>query len=325
MPLVLTHQRVPRRFSLRKGFVLEKEHSRTHTPLVNQPTEALLRRLVQSDGQVPLSFEFFPPPNDARRELLYETVDRLAPVANEGFSITMGAGGKTRSGTHETAVAISKRCRRPVTAHLTAWGLSKAEALSCADGFRSSGINRILALRGDRPKEKAEPPPSSFEHAHDLVKALSERHPFDIAVAAHPEKHPEAADLDTDIDRLKEKFDAGASRAYCQFVLDPAAYGRFLEKCERRGIRAPIVPGLMSLDNWQKVRSFALTNETRVPEWLDRLFALGEKTPEIMPNLAAAAMVEQARRLIAYGAPALHVYTMNRWPLPLTLARLLGH
>lgn len=304
---------------------MNKEQSATHAALVNQPTEALLKRLVQSGGKVPLSFEFFPPQTASRRELLYDAVDRLAPVAVDGFSVTMGAGGATRTGTHETAVAISKRCGRRVTAHLTALGMSTEQALSCADGLWSSGIKRILALRGDWLNENAKAPPSGFEHANNLVKALSNRHPFEIAVAAYPEKHPEAADLDTDIDRLKEKLDAGANRAYCQFVLDPAAYGRFLEKCDRHGIRAPIVPGLMPLDDWKRMRSFALANGTGIPEWLDKLFAMGETTPEIMPNLALAAMVEQARRLIAYGAPALHVYTLNRWPLPLTLARLLGH
>ncbi|MGA9432634.1 MAG: methylenetetrahydrofolate reductase [Roseobacter sp.] len=303
---------------------MDKAYSTKYTPLVNQPTDALLKRLVQSAGCVPLSFEFFPPSTNARRELLLDAVDKLAPVAAQRFSVKMGAGGTTRTGTHETAVAIAKRCGRPVTAHLTALGMSTTEAISCADGFWSSGIRRILALRGDRPKNMAVIP-SGFEHATDLVKALSDRHPFEIAVAAYPEKHPEAANLDTDIDHLKEKIDAGASLAYCQFVLDPAAYGRFLEKCAHHGIGVPIVPGLMPLDDWARVRSFALANETSIPEWLDRLFDIGKMTPEIMPNLAVSAMVEQARRLIGYGAPALHVYTMNRWPLPLTLSRLLGH
>jgi methylenetetrahydrofolate reductase (NADPH) len=303
---------------------LDKDRSRTHAPLVNQPTDALLKRLVKSDGCVPLSFEFFPPQTDARRELLLDAVDKLAPVATEGFSVTMGAGGTTRTGTHETAEAIAKRSCRPAMAHLTALGMSTNEAMSCSDGLWSSGIRRILALRGDRPKNMAVIP-SGFEHATDLVKALADQHPFEISVAAYPEKHPEAADLDTDIDHLKEKIDAGASMAYCQFVLDPATYGRFLEKCDRHGINVPIVPGLMPLDDWTRMRSFALGNGTGIPEWLDRLFDVGKMTPEIMPNLACAAMVEQARRLIAYGAPALHVYTMNRWPLPLTLGRLLGH
>ena len=291
---------------------------------MNQPAEALLKRLFQSGGQVPLSFEFFPPKTALAREHLLEAADRLAPVAGDGFSVTMGAGGSTRSRTQETAVAIAERCKRPMTAHITALGMSKTEALSCANDLWSSGVKRILALRGDRPKVMTEIP-SGFDHASDLVRAISRQHPFEIAVAAYPEKHPDALDLETDIDHLKEKFDAGASRAYCQFVLDPASYGRFLEKCDHRGIQAPIVPGLMPLDDWQRMRSFAQANGTGIPEWLDKLFALGETTPEIMPNLAVATMIEQARRLIAYGAPALHVYTMNRWPLPLTLARLLGH
>lgn len=303
---------------------MDIEQSAAHSPLIKQPPEALLKRLFQSDGKVPLSFELFPPKTALGREKLFEATDRLAPVAVDGFSITMGAGGSTRTGTHETAVAIAEQYDRPVTAHLTALGMSKTEALSCGDDLWSSGVKRILALRGDRPKDMTKIP-SGFEHASDLVKALSRQHPFEIAVAAYPEKHPDAADLGTDIDHLKEKIDAGAGRAYCQFVLDPAAYGRFLEKCDRHGIQAPIVPGLMPLDDWKRMRLFAVANGTSVPGWLDQLFTIGETTPEIMPNLAVAAMVEQARRLIAYGAPALHVYTMNRWPLSLTLARLLGH
>jgi len=108
-------------------------------------------------------------------------------------------------------------------------------------------------------------------------------------------------------------------------VLDPALYGRFLDACARRGIDAPIVPGLMPLEGWTRVRSFARANGATVPDWLDRLFREGEAQPEVAPALAAAATLEQARRLIAYGAPALHVYTMNRWPLPVAIARLLGH
>ena len=144
-------------------------------------------------------------------------------------------------------------------------------------------------------------------------------------MAAYPEKHPEAETLSEDIDYLKEKVDAGASRAYCQFVLDPAAYGRFREACAQHGIDVPIIPGLMPPEGWTRLRSFARVNGARVPDWLERLFSEGEDTPELMPHLAAVATLEQARRLIAFGAPALHVYCMNRWPLPLALARLLGH
>jgi len=294
-------------------------------PIVPQPTDALLRRLVVSEGAVPLSFELFPPRSQRRRAGLEETVDRLAPVADDGFSVTMGAGGTTRTGTHDTAVEVARRTGRPVTAHLTALGLSRGEALETADALKEAGIRSILALRGDRPRAVQGPLPPGFAHAADLVAALRARGDFEIAVAAYPEKHPEAATKGEDITHLKEKLDAGASTAYCQFVLDPAAYGRFLEECARQGIDAPIVPGLMPLDGWTRLRGFARANGAAVPDWLERLFRQGEEAPDTMPALAAAATLEQARRLVAYGAPALHVYSMNRWPLPLALARLLGH
>ncbi|PWJ14986.1 methylenetetrahydrofolate reductase [Jannaschia seohaensis] len=292
--------------------------------IVDEPTDALLQRLFVSQGAVPLGFELFPPRSAELREALWTTVDRLSPVAEAGFSVTMGAGGSTRAGTHDTAVEVARRSGRPVTAHLTALGLSKDEALGAADALWGAGITRILALRGDRPRHAPEPLPAGFDHASDLVAALAARHDFEITVAAYPEKHPEAETLDGDIEHLKEKLDAGAKAAICQFVLDPAAYGRFLETCGRHGIDAPIVPGVMPLEGWTRVRSFAVANGTGVPDWLDRLFAKGEETPELMPYLSAVATVEHARRLIAYGAPWLHVYAMNRWPLPLALARLLG-
>lgn len=294
-------------------------------PQLAQPTDALLKRLFERDGAVPLSFELFPPRTEARRLTLHETVDRLAPVAEDGFSVTMGAGGTTRTGTHDTAVEVAGRSGRAVTAHVTALGLTEAQVLDAAEGLWAAGITRILALRGDRPRAAAGPLPPGFAHAADMVAALAARHPFEISVAAYPEKHPEAETLSTDIDHLKEKLDAGASRAYCQFVLDPAAYGRFRDACAGRGIDAPIIPGLMPLQGWTRLRGFARANEASIPGWLDQLLARGEETPELMPYIAAAATLEQARRLIAYGAPALHVYCMNRWPLPLALARMLGH
>ncbi len=294
-------------------------------PQLEQPTDALLKRLFEKDGAVPLSFELFPPRTEARQLALQETVDRLAPVAEDGFSVTMGAGGTTRTGTHDTAVEVARRSGRAVTAHITALGLTEAQVLEAAEGFWAAGITRILALRGDRPRATAGPLPPGFAHAADLVAALAARHPFEISVAAYPEKHPEAQTMSADIDHLREKLDAGASRAYCQFVLDPAAYGRFLDRCAAHGIDAPIIPGLMPLDGWTRLRSFARANAASIPDWLERLLCQGEETPELMPFLAATATVEQARRLIAYGAPALHVYCMNRWPLPLALARTLGH
>lgn len=294
--------------------------------LASHPTtDASLHRFAESGGYVPLSFEFSPRRSENGRAALREAAERLAPAATAGFSVTMGAGGTTRTETHRTSVEIAQIGKRPVMAHLTALGLTKDEALQTAENLWADGIHSILALRGDRPNGTARLLPPGYEHASDLLAAIRVSHPFEITVAAYPEKHPEADTLDADIDHLKEKIDAGASRAICQFVLDPAAYGRFLDDCALHGISAPIIPGIMPLEGWNRVRGFALANGVAVPDWLDRLFAHADDEPELMPYLSATATFEHARRLIGYGAPGLHVYTMNHWPLPLALARLLGH
>ena len=287
--------------------------------------EALLQGLYEMQGRIPLSFEVFPPKDSDGRAGLYDTVDRLAPVADKGFSVTMGAGGATRSRTVDTAAEIAQRTGRPVMAHLISLGLSRDATLETADTLWERGIRHILALRGDRPKGGSSAKQPQFEHASDLVAALRERHDFEIAVAAHPEKHSEAETLEQDMDHLKQKLDAGAGSAYCQFVLDPAAYGRFLEACGRRGIDAPVIPGLMPLEKWPRLKRFALMNGTSVPDWLNQLFAQIETTPELEPYLAAAITFEHARRLVAYGAPEIHVYTMNRWTLSMALSLITGH
>ncbi|WP_157932961.1 methylenetetrahydrofolate reductase [Roseovarius salinarum] len=289
-----------------------------------QPTAALLRDLFETVTPPPLSFELFPPRSEAGHDVLRETVGRLAPVASDGFSVTMGAGGTARSGTMETVQEIAQTTGKPVTAHLTAIGHDRATVMNIADALWNSGITRVLALRGDMPRDELQPAEPSFEHASDLVAALRDRHDFEISVAAYPEKHPEAEDLDDDIDHLKEKLDAGASSAICQFVLNPESYARFLERCGQHGIDAPIVPGIMPLDDWPRVRNFALRTGASVPGWLDRLLTERDGEGPVTPLLAAAATLEQTRRLIAYGAPALHIYTLNHWHLPLALARLMG-
>lgn len=273
--------------------------------------------------KLPLSFEMFPPSTDKGRTNLATTVDRLAYFATEGFSVTMGAGGSTKHGTLETARNIAERSGRPVKAHLIALGHSREEVLKEADHFWQAGITRVLALRGDQPRSGENRRKDSYRHASNLVAALSKRHDFEISVAAYPEKHPEAASLEEDIDYLKRKLDSGASRAICQFVLQPEAYARFLDKCASRGVTAPIIPGLMPLENWPRVRALAEANGTAIPEILDRLFADLENTADARRLATMALLIEHARQFVAYGAPALHVYALNRWQTPLALARVL--
>ena len=276
-------------------------------------------------NKLPLSFEMFPPRTEVGRSALATAVDRLAGVATGGFSVTMGAGGSTRTGTHETALEIARRSNRPVTAHLTALGRSRFDVLETAECFWRDGINSVLALRGDPPRSGRLCRDEGFKHASGLVAALRTRHDFQISVAAYPEKHPEAESLEKDIDYLKKKLDAGASKAICQFVLDPEAYGRFLDACARRGVTAPIVPGLMPLENWSRVRALAVMNGTSVPQELDSLFMNLKDRGEDSRSAAKNVFLKDAHRLIAYGAPALHVYALNRWEMPLALARVLGH
>ena len=273
---------------------------------------------------LPLSFELFPPRTTKGHDNLTETVERLAAVATGGFSVTMGAGGSSTQGTVETSRQVAELSGRPVMAHLVAMGQSRSEVLDTADRLWADGITALLALRGDTPKSGGTQRPDGFAHAVDLVSALKARHDFTIAVAAYPEKHPEAESLEEDIDFLKAKLDAGATEAFCQFVLDPAAYARFLDACGKRGISAPIIPGLMPLDNWPRVRAFAQANGTTVPEALDHLFAQLEYPGETHSLAAMALLMEHARQFVSYGAPALHIYTLNRWQMPLALALALG-
>jgi len=289
-----------------------------------QPTDAILRALFETSADLPLGFELFPPKTEEARSELHETAAHLARARPEEISVTMGAGGATRRTTHRTAVEIAEITGVPVMAHLTAHGLTREEIAATADGLWGDGITRILALRGDAPRDARSEIPESYAHATGLVAALRRRHDFEITVAAYPEKHPEAASLDADIEHLKQKLDAGASRAICQFVLNPERYGRFLEDCTRHGITAPIVPGVMPLEGWNRVRRFAAANGAGVPDWLDRLLGGLDGEPGLSRLTAMAATVEQLRRLIGYGAPAIHIYAMNRWELPLALAHMLG-
>jgi methylenetetrahydrofolate reductase (NADPH) len=301
------------------------DESRSMTAIfpADQPPDDLLRSLYQTQGRLPLSFEVFPPKNADAHASLRKTVDRLAPFAAQGFSVTMARGGATRERTVEIAVDIAARTGAPVMAHVISLGLTREAVEETSDALWRRGIRRVLALRGDRPEPDL-PVSPGFHYASELVVALRARHDFEIAVAAHPETHPEAQDAVQDIDHLKRKLDKGATAAYCQFVLDPAAYGRFLDACGCHGIDVPIIPGLMPMDRWPRLKRFARANGAAVPDWMDRLFSKAEATPALETYLAAAMTVEHARRLVAYGAPEIHVYTMNRWPLPMALATMLG-
>ncbi len=286
-------------------------------------TDPFLAALYAQGKQLPVSFEVYPPKHPEGRASLRDSVGRLAEAEPRFFSVTCSPDGTSQHRTMNVAAEIGELTGCPAAVHLTAFGSTAAQIDDVADRLWHAGIRHIVALRGDRPAD-AESVPRAYAHAADLVRALKQRHSFEISVAAYPEGHPEAESLDADIEHLKAKLDAGADRAICQFTLEPAHYGRFRERCAKHGITTPIVPGIMTLTLWPRVRRFALRAGTTVPAWLDEIFDGTEGEPEVQRMTAMTVMAEQVRRLVAYGAPALHFYTLNHWVLPLTAAHLAG-
>lgn len=287
-------------------------------------TEPFLERLYDQGKRLPVSFEVFPPKTAEGRDNLRASVAHLADAHPDFISVTSSPAGTGDDRTLGVATDIQDRTGCPAAVHLTAYGHTAGQIDALADRLWHAGIRHIVALRGDRP-ENTESVPKAYDHAVDLVRALKRRHSFEISVAAYPEGHPEARSLDDDIDNLKMKLDAGADRAICQFTLEPGDYGRFLERCAKHGIKSPVIPGLMPLTLWPRVRRFALRAGTTVPAWLDTIFSGTEDEPDVQRMTAMTVAAEHVRRLVAYGAPGLHVYTLNHWVLPLTAAHLAGH
>jgi len=273
-----------------------------------------------------LSFEFFPPHSPEASLRLWRSVERLAPLAPRFVSVTYGAGGTTRDRTAAAIQTIAERARLNVAGHLTCVGASRDETLEVARGYARLGVRRIVALRGDPPKGAArfEPHPDGFASAAELVAALRAVGDFEISVAAYPEKHPEAASLASDIDNLKRKLDAGAANAITQFFFETEDFLRFRDICAAAGITAPILPGLLPVENFAKMTNFARRCQAAVPEWMHKAFGRAE-TEEDAYLLSVSIACDQAEALIAEGVGHLHVYTLNNPDLTFDVCRALGY
>lgn len=272
-----------------------------------------------------ISLEFFPPKNLEGSFRLWDTVQVLAPLKPRFVSVTYGAGGTTRELTRDAVATLHKSSGLNVAAHLTCVDATKAETLEIADGFAEAGVSEIVALRGDPPKGSSgfTPHPEGFANSFELIEALAAKGTFDIRVGAYPEKHPEAADLKADIDWLKAKIDAGASEALTQFFFEPEAFLRFRDACVKAGIDAPIVPGILPIENWKGVRSFAQRCGTQVPAWLDDAFekAIRDDRQDL---LATSLCSELCSDLMDEGVDNLHFYTLNRPELTRDVCHALG-
>ena len=273
-----------------------------------------------------VSFEFFPPKTEKMAETLWTTVTRLAPLAPRFVSVTYGAGGSTRERTHETVTRIRRETTLEPAAHLTCVASTQAEIEEVARGYWDAGIRHIVALRGDPPEgtDAYEPSPGGYAAAADLVGGLKRIADFEISVACYPETHPEAADPAADIENLKRKIDAGASRAISQFFFDPEVFLRFRDRVAAAGVGVPITPGILPVTNFSTVKRFAKMCGANVPDWLAELFETLDDDPETRKLVAATVAGEQCRMLETEGVDFFHFYTLNRADLTYAICHMLG-
>jgi methylenetetrahydrofolate reductase (NADPH) len=272
-----------------------------------------------------VSFEFFPPQNLEASFRLWDTVQSLAPLNPRFVSVTYGAGGTTRDLTREAVATLHKSSGLNVAAHLTCVNASKAETLEIAEGFAAAGVSELVALRGDPPKGSTGfvPHPEGFANSVELIEALAGTGKFTIRVGAYPEKHPEAADMQADVEWLKRKIDAGANEAITQFFFEADTFLRFRDACAKAGIDAPILPGVLPIENWKGVRKFAERCGTSVPAWLIDAFEKAERDNR-EDLLATAVCTEMCSELLDEGVDSLHFYTLNRPELTRDVCHALG-
>ncbi len=272
-----------------------------------------------------LSFEFFPPRTEALEQQLWTCIQRLAPLAPRFVSVTYGAGGTTQARTHATVARIAQETKLLAAAHLTCVGATREEVDDVARRYWEAGIRHVVALRGDAPPGAAyEPHPGGYHYAADLVAGLRKVADFEISVAAYPEVHPGAQSPVADLENLKRKLDAGATRAITQYFFDTATYLRFLDLCMAAGIKAPIVPGIMPVSNYAQAARFSAMCGASVPEWMGRLFEGTENDPETRRMVGMVIAAEQVRLLQANGVDEFHFYTLNRADLTYAIAHVLG-
>ena len=279
------------------------------------------------EGGAPLiSLEFFPPKSEAAEDRLWDEITRLEGLDPRFVSVTYGAGGSTRERTHRIVSRIRAETELEPAAHLTCVGATTEEIDEIARRYWDAGVRHIVALRGDPPLDQAgySPHPGGYPYAAELVEGLRRVADFEISVAAYPEVHPEARGPGADLDNLKRKLDAGASRAITQFFFDPTCYLDFVERARSAGIEAPIVPGILPINNLERTVEIARSCGTGVPDWLPGLFDDLDDDPQTRALVAAAAGAELCRQLQAYGVNEFHFYTLNRAELTLAICRLLS-
>jgi methylenetetrahydrofolate reductase (NADPH) len=275
---------------------------------------------------VAVSFEFFPPADEAMEKTLWDSIRYLEPLNPRFVSVTYGADGSTRERTHNVVSRVQKETQLTCVPHLTCIGASRGEVLDIARKYWDQGIRHIVALRGDAPVGTVtyEPRPDGFAYAADLVAGLKTVGDFEISVAAYPEKHPEATSFDADVDNLRRKLDAGATRAITQFFYDTDLFLRFRDAAAAKGISAPIVPGILPITRFPQVTRFAKRCGASIPAWLEHRFDGLDNNPDTRKLIAASVAIDQVHQLQKHGVDQFHFYTLNRAELTYAICHALG-
>ncbi|MBT8088950.1 MAG: methylenetetrahydrofolate reductase [Gammaproteobacteria bacterium] len=273
-----------------------------------------------------VSFEFFPPNTAAMEATLWNSIERLADLGPSFVSVTYGADGSTRERTHSAVERIIRDTELTPAPHLTCIGASRGEIDDIAREYWDMGIRHLVALRGDAPKgtDTYTPTAGGYAYATDLVAGLRNVADFDVSVAAYPEVHPEAPSADFDLENLKRKLDAGASRAITQFFFDADVFLRFRDRCAKTGIDSLIVPGILPITRFPQLERFADMCGASIPDWLRDRFDGLDDDEATRQMIAASVAIEQVRALQKEGIEDFHFYTLNRSELTYAICHALG-
>lgn len=289
-----------------------------------------LEEVVLNNRELNISFEFFPPKNEEMETKLWNAISQLKNLRPSFVSVTYGAGGSTRERTHQTINRIIKETDLKPASHLTCVAASKHEIDEILRNYWKIGVRHIVALRGDMPASSPnyQLHPQGYQHASDLVLGIKnlqkEGIDFEISVAGYPEKHPEAASFQSDLDNLKRKVDAGANRIITQFFFDAEVFLRFVDSCRKSKINVPIVPGILPVTNVKQAKHFAKMCGAKIPTWMEKVFEGLDDYHETRQLVAGIVATEMCRILHNNGVDDFHFYTLNRSELTIAICHLLG-
>jgi methylenetetrahydrofolate reductase (NADPH) len=282
--------------------------------------ESLNQNIAELDGNINVSFEFFPPSSEKMEETLWNSIHRLKTLKPKFVSVTYGANSGERDRTHSIIKEIKEQTGLIAAPHLTCIDASRSELVDIANDYWANGIKDIVALRGDIPAGGGVPD----MYASDLVELLKSQHDFDISVAAFPEVHPEAKSAQSDLLNLKRKVDAGANRAITQFFFDVESYLRFRDRCVSAGIDVEIIPGILPVSNFKQASRFAKMNNVKIPGWMAQQFEGLDDDPVTRQMVGASHAIDMTRILSREGVKDFHFYTLNRAEHTYALCHTLG-